>query len=138
MASELQAPEKHEVLVVDDDGAFAQSVAESIADVDIAAEWRSDPVAALALARSRPFAVAVVDLIMPAMDGLQLAEELRRTAGRPEVIVLTGNADLQSAIAGLRQGVFDYLQKHSLQSAQLRKAVRAAIARRANSGTGEE
>lgn len=136
MASELQAPGKHDVLVVDDDDAFAQSVADSIADVDIAAEWRSDPVAALALARERPFAVAVVDLIMPAMDGLQLAEELRRTAGRPEVIVLTGNPDLQSAIAGLRQGLFDYLQKSSLRPAQLRKAVRAAIARRASGAGG--
>lgn len=125
-----QAPEKHAVLVVDDDGEFAKSVADTIADVDIAAEWRSDPVAALSLARERPFSVAVVDLIMPTMDGLQLAEELRRTPGRPEVVVLTGNADLQSAIAGLRQGVFDYLQKHALQPAQLRKAVRAAIARR--------
>lgn len=127
----VEQPEPHLVLVVDDDAEFAKSVADSLADVDIAVEWRDDPAAALALAGARPFDVAVVDLIMPGMDGLELAQALRRTAGQPEVIVLTGHADLQTAIAGLRQGLFDYLQKHALNPAQLRKAVRAAIARRA-------
>lgn len=126
------APEgstRHGVLVVDDDTAFARTVAESLADRDIEAVAVSDPNAALGLARRRPFAAAVVDLIMPEMDGLELARELRRVSPATEVVLLTGHADVHSAIEAIRNELFDYLQKEQLQSIRLRRAVRAAIAR---------
>jgi response regulator RpfG family c-di-GMP phosphodiesterase len=119
----------HNVLVVDDDEAFARTVADALSDRDIEATPVSDAQAALDLARLRPFAVAVVDLIMPEMDGLQLARELRRANPATEIVMLTGHADMRSAIEGIRNELFDYLQKESLQSVRLRRAVRAAIAR---------
>jgi putative nucleotidyltransferase with HDIG domain len=87
------------------------------------------PREALDLARRTPFAAAVVDLIMPEMDGLELARELRRGNPATEVVMLTGHADMRSAIEGIRNDLFDYLQKDALQSVRLRRAVRAAIAR---------
>jgi putative nucleotidyltransferase with HDIG domain len=119
----------HHVLVVDDDQAFARTVADGLADLDIAAIAVSDPREALELARRTPFAAAVVDLIMPEMDGLELARELRRCHPATEVVMLTGHADMRTAIEGIRNELFDYLQKDALQSARLRRAVRAAIAR---------
>ena len=119
----------HNVLVVDDDPAFARTVADALADRDIEASPISDPREALDLARRTPFAAAVVDLIMPDMDGLELARELRRCNPATEVVLLTGHADMRSAIEAVRNEVFDYLQKDSLQSIRLRRAVRAAIAR---------
>jgi response regulator RpfG family c-di-GMP phosphodiesterase len=119
----------HRVLVVDDDDAFAQSIADTLLDRDIAAVAVSEPRAAVDLARRTPFAAAVVDLIMPDMDGLELARELRRANPATEVVMLTGHADMSSAIQGIRNELFDYLQKDSLQSLRLRRAVRAAIAR---------
>jgi len=121
----------HHVLVVDDDNAFAQSIADSLVDRDIEAIAVSDPREALELARQAPFAAAVVDLIMPDMDGLELARALRRANATTEVVMLTGHADMHSAIEGIRNDLFDYLQKDSLQSIRLRRAVRAAIARSA-------
>jgi putative nucleotidyltransferase with HDIG domain len=119
----------HHVLVVDDDVSFARTVADALNDRDIEAIAVSDPREALALARRTPFAAAVVDLVMPDMDGLELARELRRGNPATEVVLLTGHADLRSAIEGIRNELFDYLQKDSLQSIRLRRAVRAAIAR---------
>ncbi len=119
----------HAVLVVDDDDAFAQTVVDALTDRDIEAIVVRDPHEALGLARRRRFAAAVVDLIMPEMDGLELARELRRASPATEVVMLTGHADMHSAIEGVRNEVFDYLQKNSLQSIRLRRAVRAAIAR---------
>ena len=119
----------HAVLVVDDDEAFARTVAESLADRDIETVVVSDPQAALGLARQRTFAAAVVDLIMPEMDGLELARELRRVSPATEIVLLTGHADMHSAIEAIRNELFDYLQKDQLQSIRLRRAVRAAIAR---------
>ena len=123
------APVCHRVLVVDDDDAFAQSIADALLDRDIEAIAVTDPRKALELARRTPFAAAVVDLIMPGMDGLELARELRRENPATEVVMLTGHADMRSAIEGIRNELFDYLQKSSLQSIRLRRAVRAAIAR---------
>ena len=117
------------MLIVDDDAAFAQTVVDALADTDIEAIAVADPREALSLIRRRPFAAAVVDLIMPEMDGLELARELRRANPATEVVMLTGHADMRSAIEGIRNELFDYLQKDSLQSVRLRRAVRAAIAR---------
>jgi response regulator RpfG family c-di-GMP phosphodiesterase len=119
----------HNVLVVDDDSGFAQSIADTLVDRDIEAIAVSNPREALELARRTPFAAAVVDLIMPDMDGLELARALRRGNPTTEVVMLTGHADMRSAIEGIRNELFDYLQKDSLQSIRLRRAVRAAIAR---------
>ncbi len=120
---------RHHVLIVDDDAAFAQTVVDAIVDTDIEAVAVADPREALSLIRRRPFAAAVVDLIMPEMDGLELARELRRASPLTEVVMLTGHADMQSAIEGIRNELFDYLQKDSLHTVRLRRAVRAAIAR---------
>jgi len=120
---------RHHVLVVDDDEEFARSVAESLVDRDIEAVPVSDPRRAVSLARETAFAAAVVDLVMPEMDGLELARELRKGNPATEIVMLTGHADMQSAVEGIRNELFDYLQKTSLQSVRLRRAVRAAIAR---------
>jgi putative nucleotidyltransferase with HDIG domain len=119
----------HHVLVVDDDETFARSVADALVDRDIEAVAVSEPRQALSLARLTPFAAAVVDLVMPDIDGLELARELRKANPATEVVMLTGHADMRSAVEGIRNELFDYLQKASLQSVRLRRAVRAAIAR---------
>ncbi|HXK12580.1 MAG TPA: HD domain-containing phosphohydrolase [Vicinamibacteria bacterium] len=119
----------HHVLVVDDDNAFARTVADALADSDIEAIPVSLPREAVGLARRQPFAAAVVDLMMPDMDGIELARELRRASPATEVVMLTGHGDMRSAIEGIRNELFDYLQKDSLQSVRLRRSVRAAIAR---------
>jgi putative nucleotidyltransferase with HDIG domain len=122
-------PPLHSVLVVDDDDAFARTVADALCDRDIEALAVRDPHEAVSLSRRRRFGVAVVDLIMPEMDGLELARELRRASPDTEIVMLTGHADMRSAIEAIRNELFDYLQKDQLQSVRLRRAVRAAIAR---------
>ncbi len=129
VAKNVPDPFRHRVLVVDDDPAFAQMVVDTIADTDIDAISIQHPAEALRLVQRQPFAAAVVDLMMPEMDGLELARELRRASPTTEIVMLTGHADLQSAIEGIRNELFDYLQKDALQSTRLRRAVRAAIAR---------
>ncbi len=120
---------RHNVLVVDDDEGFASAVADALNDRDIKAVPVADPREALALARRTPFAAAVVDLVMPGMDGLELARELRRANPTTEVVMLTGHGDMHSAVEGIRNELSDYLQKSPTLSAPLRRAVRAAIAR---------
>jgi response regulator RpfG family c-di-GMP phosphodiesterase len=120
---------RRRVLVVDDDEVFAQTIADALCDRDIEAVSVVSPQEAISLARRTPFAAAVVDLVMPEMDGLELARSLRRDNPATEVVMLTGHADMHSAVEAVRNELFDYLQKMSLQPVRLRRAVRAAIAR---------
>jgi DNA-binding response OmpR family regulator len=57
------------------------------------------------------FEVVVTDIIMGDIDGVEVMHTARRQHYRPEVILLTGHASLDSAIEAVRTGAFDYLQK---------------------------
>jgi len=115
------------VLVVDDDAAFATMVTEVLQNRGYDAQGTSDAREALELAGDGTFAAAVVDLVMPDADGLDLAQRLKSRSADTEVVILTGHADVGSAIEGIRAGVFDYLQKPSLEIARLERTVKAAV-----------
>ncbi len=123
------APVVHHVLVVDDDLSFGQAVSESLEDRDIRATAVASPHEALALAARTDYAVAIIDLIMPEMNGLDLARELHLVSPSTEVVMLTGHADVRSAIEAIRVELFDYLQKESIDVVRLVRTVRAAVAR---------
>jgi DNA-binding response OmpR family regulator len=55
--------------------------------------------------------VAVLDVMMPGRDGLSMLQEFKRTRPLTEVIMLTGNTTVETAISGMKLGAFDYLLK---------------------------
>src|SRR5438552_10008996 len=61
--------------------------------------------------RGRSFEVILLDLNLPDGSGLELLAEVSSRADETAVIILTANADLNSAIAALRHGAYDYLTK---------------------------
>ena len=61
--------------------------------------------------RNRGFDVVILDVKMPGMDGIEALREIKNIKPELEVIMLTGHGTLKSALAGLREGVFDYLAK---------------------------
>ncbi len=103
------------VLVVDDDVAFGGMIADVLAGQGYEVERFSDPREAVARARVGAFNVALVDLKMPHLTGLEVVEELRVTTPETQVIILTGQGDLASAVAGISQGIFAYLQKDEVR-----------------------
>jgi DNA-binding NtrC family response regulator len=72
-----------------------------------------DGTQALQLFRDNPFPLVISDIRMPQMDGLELLREIRRLPGGTEtaVILMTGFADVDSAVTALREGAYDYLYK---------------------------
>ena len=60
---------------------------------------------------SREFDCVVVDLDMPGVGGLDVIRRVREIAPDTESVIITGKSSLETAVAGLRQGVFDYLTK---------------------------
>jgi putative nucleotidyltransferase with HDIG domain len=117
------------VLVVDDDASFGDMVADVLTERGYLAVSSVDPAEALRLAAADRFSVAVVDLFMPSMGGLEFADRLRAESPDTQVVILTGQPDLDSAVEGIRQGVFDYLEKAQLQMARLLRSVESAVDR---------
>lgn len=66
---------------------------------------------ALRAVRSQPFDVALIDIVMPELDGLELLRLVRDDPTPPECIITTGNGTIETAIAAMRLGAFDYVSK---------------------------
>jgi len=58
-----------------------------------------------------PIKVALVDVKMPKMDGIEVIEEIKKSIPQTEVIIITGHGSIESAIQALRMGAFDYVTK---------------------------
>ena len=117
------------VLVVDDE----QSVATTIEAIlrldghDVVA--MTSGVEAIRLLGERQFDVVLTDLRLSDVDGIEILKEVQRTSPETAAIMLTGYASLESAIAALRSGAYDYLLKPS-DVDELRATVNRAIERR--------
>ena len=100
--------DRDRILVVEDDQALASVIRRELErayDVRVAHTGRD----ALALAAEEPFHLVVLDLNLPDMDGLEVAEQLRELP--LAILMLTARADVRSRVAGLYAGARDYLAK---------------------------
>ncbi|MCA9102217.1 MAG: sigma-54-dependent Fis family transcriptional regulator, partial [Planctomycetales bacterium] len=104
-------PENVELLIVDDDPDFRSTLARRFMRRGYNVREASDGEEALAEIESRHFDVAVVDMVMPGMSGLDLLEQFRKVNPECESIVLTGQATIESAVAAIKLGAYDYLTK---------------------------
>jgi two-component system, OmpR family, response regulator MprA len=99
------------ILVVDDDQAVRDSLRRSLAFNGYDVEVAPDGLAALeAIARNRPDA-AVLDVMMPRLDGLEACRRLRSAGEDLPILVLTARDAVSDRVAGLDAGADDYLPK---------------------------
>lgn len=68
-------------------------------------------VAALDLLSEQDFDVVILDVMMPAMDGIETLKRIKDQKPFTEVIMLTGHGSVESGIQGMRHGAFDYIMK---------------------------
>jgi signal transduction histidine kinase len=101
------------VLVVDDDAQMLRSISDILRLRGYSAVIAGTGSEAIDIARKMAFgpAVALVDLQLPDMDGIELIGRLREIAALTEVVILTGNASVDSAVRALRENSNDYLVK---------------------------
>ena len=117
------------VLVVDDDPTILDVLSDYLASINMESVTAEDGQTALQLATEQDFDVAIVDLGLPGISGLETIRRLKKIRPETEVIIFTGNASLESSLEAIREHVFDYLRKPTgLQEIQL--VVRNAAERR--------
>jgi two-component system cell cycle sensor histidine kinase/response regulator CckA len=102
-----------QVLVVDDDDQLSRTVADILKLSGFDAFTEASAMGGLRVAEklAPELAIALVDLRLPDMDGMELVAKLHALSDLTEVVVLTGNASMDSVLRALRQESFDYLIK---------------------------
>ncbi len=114
------------IAVVDDDAALRDSLAWLLDSVGLATRAFADGEAVLA-AKPDTFDVVLLDVRMPGLSGLQVQQRLNERGDTAPVIFMTGHGDVPMAVAALKSGAFDFIEKPFNQQ-QLIDAVQQALA----------
>jgi two-component system response regulator RegX3 len=116
------------VLLVDDERDITDPVGYALARDGFEVETRFDGEAALAAARSEPFDLVVLDVMLPGLTGMEICRTLRAESDIP-IILLTARDSEVDRVLGLELGADDYVTK-PFSTAELVSRVRALIRRR--------
>ena len=116
------------ICIVDDSRLDRALLREALSGMGRVEAFADAETAMRAILRSPPD-VVVSDCVMPGMSGTQLLERIRREQPGVDVILVTGAASVDTAVAALRMGAADYLQK-PVEAEQVRRAVEQTLIRR--------
>jgi DNA-binding NtrC family response regulator len=102
------------VLLVDDEPKIRQALSQALLDDGHYVVSTGSPREALRLLAERPFHVLVVDNVMPELNGLEVIKQVLAgapAADRPQIVMMTAHATVESAVEAMKLGALDYLQK---------------------------
>ena len=119
------------ILLVEDDEALGEGIRVALKPEHYTVDWAHDGASALHALTHEDFGLAILDLGLPRMDGLEVLRRLRATANPTPVLVLTARDATADRIAGLDVGVDDYLVK-PFDVDELKARIRALLRRSVN------
>jgi two-component system response regulator PhoP len=99
------------VLLVEDEAPLRETLAARLKRDGFAVDSAGDGEEGLYLGREVPFDVAVIDLGLPRMSGLELLQKLRAEGKKYPILILTARSSWQDKVEGLKHGADDYLVK---------------------------
>ena len=99
------------VLVIDDEEIMREILEALLTREGYDVRLASSGQEGLELARTVPFAAAIVDVMMPDMDGIATLDELKKLDDDLAVIMITAFASVETAIAAMKRGAYDYVTK---------------------------
>jgi two-component system, NtrC family, response regulator AtoC len=119
------------VLVVDDDSDIRGWLAAVLAqDAHVTVTEAASGTEGMARLNQDEFDVAVVDVQMPDLSGLEILKAARAAEIDTEFVVLTGHADVETAVQAMRLGAYDFISKPA-KNAELREVVAKAVEKKA-------
>jgi len=99
------------VLIVDDDEIIADILRELIASPERTVVVCHDGLEAIKRIQAEPFDLIILDLVMPRIHGLDVLKFTKKLRPETIVIIVTGYAALETAMAAIREGAYDYIRK---------------------------
>jgi len=117
------------VLVVDDEEIMRDVLSTLLAGEHYAVDFAQNGQQALDMVRERDYGVALLDLMLPDMDGLAVLEGLQKMGHPPSTIILTAFATIERAVRATRLGAFDFITK-PFKNDEILLAVKNALEQR--------
>jgi len=109
--NEDMADQSLDLLFVEDDEAFRTTAAQWMTKMGHRVEQAANGQEALLQFDRKRFDVAIVDMNMPGITGLELLQRLKERELETEILILTGQATVENAVTAMKQGASDYLTK---------------------------
>jgi two-component system, NtrC family, response regulator AtoC len=102
---------KVKILVVDDEAIVRDSLGDWLKDAGYHVLTAEDGHKALEVIDKEKPGIMIADLVMPGMDGIELMKRAKEQQPRIEVIIITAYASIPTAIAAMKEGAYDYIEK---------------------------
>ncbi|MAU00916.1 MAG: hypothetical protein CL608_27540 [Anaerolineaceae bacterium] len=110
-SQENQNGRKTRLLIVDDEAHIRAALVKALSLVGYEVDEAASGQEALALLQTEPYDLMVLDMVLPGVKGIDVLRQAHRIQSNVSVIILTGNATLESAIAAVKSAAVDYLLK---------------------------
>jgi two-component system NtrC family response regulator/two-component system response regulator AtoC len=118
------------VLVVEDDEAYRHFLVGELGDLGFAVDGAEDGTKALVAIEAGDYAVVLMDIRLPGIDGMEVLRRVTAMEAAPQVVMMTGHGSIDTAIAAMKLGAYDYLTK-PCDVEEMRAVIERARERRA-------
>lgn len=98
-------------LIIEDSEKTAEQLRKGLAEMSINGDIANDGLKGVAMAKEKDYALVILDLMLPGIDGFEVVKRLRQAGSNVPVIMLTARDDVHDRICGLQAGADDYLVK---------------------------
>ena len=122
------------VLLVEDEESLVLTLSDRLVAEGYRVEARGDGESALAVVASEPFDLAILDVMLPGMDGFAVCRELRHRGLEFPILMLTAKSQVVDKVVGLKLGADDYLTK-PFEMIELLARLEALLRRRGEGST---
>ncbi|MFP4225646.1 MAG: ATP-binding protein [Desulfobacterales bacterium] len=103
--------DQYNILVVDDERSIREGVERVLSRMGNKVLTAKNGEEALDILKTEPVSIAILDLKMPGMDGMELHQRIREIDDRIVAIIITGYATIETAINAMKQGAYDFIPK---------------------------
>ncbi|MEO8078226.1 MAG: response regulator, partial [Acidobacteriota bacterium] len=117
------------ILVIDDEEIMREILEALLTREGYDVRLAANAAEGLDLVRSVPFDAAIVDMMMPGMDGISALDELKKIDDDLPVLMITAFASVENAIAAMKRGAYDYITK-PFKNDEVLVVLRNALAQR--------
>ena len=124
----------HRILLIDDDEQLGPPLAAYFQRYELQLVHATRPSAGLALLRAGGFDAAILDVMLPEMDGFELCRTIRKDSDLP-ILMLTARGEVMDRVVGLELGADDYLPK-PFEPRELVARIQTVLRRRKPGGNG--
>jgi DNA-binding NtrC family response regulator len=107
----MKEPSRVRILIAEDEEMLGSVLEQFLTSKGHQVTVTRDGRAALDAMRRDEYDVALLDIVMPELDGLEVLRQLTEEPSPPQVIIITGNGTIETAITAIRLGAYDYISK---------------------------